>query len=178
MMHRLWPFVLGSVALGLDAYVVAGLLPFIATSLGAKEATVGLGVAAFTGSYAIVGPLAGRTSWAEVTEQPSRGFAGVYCGELGYGAFADSGILSGHSCGGWCSSRRLLAAVVRSRRRNRGTATSRERGGAGACWIGGRYCVRRPSWLGPGAAVGLASCDPVDRDHRWRSAGRHRAAWR
>nr|WP_293819108.1 MFS transporter [uncultured Corynebacterium sp.] len=60
-MGRLWPFVVGSVALGLDAYVVAGLLPAIASSLGAREATVGLGVAAFTGSYAIAGPLlAGR----------------------------------------------------------------------------------------------------------------------
>lgn len=61
MMRRLWPFVLGSVALGLDAYVVAGLLPAIAAALGTPEATVGLGVAAFTGSYAVVGPLlAGR----------------------------------------------------------------------------------------------------------------------
>lgn len=60
-MRRLWPFVLGSVALGLDAYVVAGLLPAVASSLGAREATVGLGVAAFTGAYAISGPLlAGR----------------------------------------------------------------------------------------------------------------------
>ena len=60
-MGRLWPFVVGSVALGLDAYVVAGLLPTIASSLDAREATVGLGVAAFTGSYAIAGPLlAGR----------------------------------------------------------------------------------------------------------------------
>ena len=61
MMRRLWPFVVGSVALGLDAYVVAGLLPSVASSLGAREATVGLGVAAFTGSYAVAGPLlAGR----------------------------------------------------------------------------------------------------------------------
>lgn len=60
-MGRLWPFVVGSVALGLDAYVVAGLLPTIASSLDSREATVGLGVAAFTGSYAIAGPLlAGR----------------------------------------------------------------------------------------------------------------------
>lgn len=60
-MGRLWPFVVGSVALGLDAYVVAGLLPAIASSLDAREATVGLGVAAFTGSYAVAGPLlAGR----------------------------------------------------------------------------------------------------------------------
>lgn len=66
MIARLWPFVMGGVALGLDAYVIAGLLPAIATSLGSTEATVGLGVAAFTGSYAITGPVlagrAGRTS--------------------------------------------------------------------------------------------------------------------
>lgn len=62
MMRRLWPFVLGSVALGLDAYVIAGLLPAVASSLDAREATVGLGVAAFTGSYAIAGPL--LAGWA------------------------------------------------------------------------------------------------------------------
>lgn len=61
MMRRLWPFVLGSVALGLDAYVVAGLLPDVASSLETREADVGLSVAAFTGSYAVSGPLlAGR----------------------------------------------------------------------------------------------------------------------
>ena len=56
MMRRLWPFVLGSVALGLDAYVVAGLLPQVASSLGTREADVGLSVAAFTGSYAVSAP--------------------------------------------------------------------------------------------------------------------------
>ena len=61
MIGKLWPFALGSVALGLDAYVIAGLLPAIAGSLKASESSVGLGVAAFTGSYAIAGPiLAGR----------------------------------------------------------------------------------------------------------------------
>lgn len=61
MIGRLWPFVMGSVALGLDAYVIAGLLPAIAASLGSTEAVVGWGVAAFTGPYAITGPvLAGR----------------------------------------------------------------------------------------------------------------------
>ena len=35
MMRRLWPFVVGSVALGLDAYVVAGLLPSRAGGAGA-----------------------------------------------------------------------------------------------------------------------------------------------
>ncbi len=65
-MRQLWPFATGSVALGLDAYVIAGLLPQIATSLGASEATVGLGVATFTGCYAVAGPIlaghAGRRS--------------------------------------------------------------------------------------------------------------------
>lgn len=57
MIRRLWPFVLGSVALGLDAYVIAGLLPAIAASLGSRVATVGLGVATFTGAYALSGPI-------------------------------------------------------------------------------------------------------------------------
>ncbi|WCC80546.1 MFS transporter [Cutibacterium equinum] len=57
MIRRLWPFVMGSVALGLDAYVIAGLLPALAVSMGSREAVVGLGVAAFTGCYAIAGPL-------------------------------------------------------------------------------------------------------------------------
>lgn len=57
MIGRLWPFVVGSVALGLDAYVIAGLLPAMASSLHASESTVGLSVAAFTGAYAIAGPL-------------------------------------------------------------------------------------------------------------------------
>lgn len=71
MIRRLWPFVMGSVALGLDAYVIAGLLPAIATSLGSREATVGLGVAAFTGAYALVGPvLAGSAG-----RHPSRSLA-------------------------------------------------------------------------------------------------------
>lgn len=57
MIARLWPFVLGSVALGLDAYVIAGLLPAMATSLHTSQAMTGLGVTAFTGAYAVVGPL-------------------------------------------------------------------------------------------------------------------------
>ena len=57
MLRALWPFVVGSVALGLDAYVIAGLLPVIASDLGTSEAIVGLGVTAFTGAYAASGPL-------------------------------------------------------------------------------------------------------------------------
>ena len=65
MIGRLWPFILGGVALGLDAYVVAGLLPAIAGSLGTSTALIGMGVAAFTGAYALAGPaLAGRAGLA------------------------------------------------------------------------------------------------------------------
>ena len=44
MLKQLWPLVLGSVALGLDAYVIAGLLPQIAEDLGASGSVIGLGV--------------------------------------------------------------------------------------------------------------------------------------
>ena len=66
MIGRLWPFIIGGVALGLDAYMIAGLLPAIAENLAATEGVTGLGVTAFTGAYAISGPLlagaAGRRS--------------------------------------------------------------------------------------------------------------------
>ena len=57
MLKQLWSLVLGSVALGLDAYVIAGLLPQIAEDLGASGSVIGLGVTAFTGAYAVCGPL-------------------------------------------------------------------------------------------------------------------------
>lgn len=66
MIGRLWPFIIGGVALGLDAYMIAGLLPAIAENLAATEGVTGLGVTAFTGAYAVAGPLlagaAGRRS--------------------------------------------------------------------------------------------------------------------
>ena len=57
MLKQLWPLVLGSVALGLDAYVIAGLLSQIANDLGTSDSVIGLGVTTFTGAYAISGPL-------------------------------------------------------------------------------------------------------------------------
>lgn len=57
MIRILWPYILGSVALGLDAYVIAGLLPALATDLGSSSGSVGVGVAAFTAAYAISGPI-------------------------------------------------------------------------------------------------------------------------
>ncbi|WP_150251587.1 MFS transporter [Nocardiopsis deserti] len=57
MIRRLWPLVAATVSLGIDAYVLAGVLPRIADSLTVSVAAVGLGVTAFTGAYAFAGPL-------------------------------------------------------------------------------------------------------------------------
>ncbi|MCQ4626671.1 MFS transporter [Corynebacterium sp. CCUG 65737] len=57
MLKKLWPYLLGSVALGLDAYVIAGLLSNIAKDLDASESIIGLGVTAFTAAYALSGPI-------------------------------------------------------------------------------------------------------------------------
>lgn len=57
MLRTLWPYVVGAVALGLDAYVIAGLLPMIAADLGSSPGAVGIGVTAFTGAYALTGPV-------------------------------------------------------------------------------------------------------------------------
>ncbi|MGW0484132.1 MFS transporter [Nonomuraea sp. NPDC003214] len=57
MIRRVWPLVAAAVALGIDAYVLAGVLPSIAGSLGATVAMIGLGVTAFTAAYAVAGPL-------------------------------------------------------------------------------------------------------------------------
>ncbi|MCJ2186228.1 MFS transporter [Novosphingobium beihaiensis] len=56
MIVRLWPLALGAFALGLDAYVLAGLLPGMAHDLAASQASVGLGVAFFTAAYAVSAP--------------------------------------------------------------------------------------------------------------------------
>ena len=55
MIRRVWPLTVAAVALGIDAYVVAGILPQIATSLAVSLSAVGLGVTAFTGAYALAG---------------------------------------------------------------------------------------------------------------------------
>lgn len=57
MIRRVWPLTVAAVALGIDAYVVAGILPQIATSLAVSLSAVGLGVTAFTGAYTLAGPL-------------------------------------------------------------------------------------------------------------------------
>ncbi|MFF2348842.1 MFS transporter [Kitasatospora sp. NPDC058115] len=61
MIRRLWPLVAAAIALGVDAYVLAGVLPEIADSLATTVAAVGLGVTAFTAAYALAGPLLSGT---------------------------------------------------------------------------------------------------------------------
>jgi len=56
MLSMLWPMMLGGFALGLDAYVLAGLLPHIASDFQITQAQAGLGVALFTAAYAISAP--------------------------------------------------------------------------------------------------------------------------
>ncbi len=57
MIRKIWPLVVAAIALGIDAYVLAGVLPQIATSLATTVAMIGLGVTAFTAAYAVAGPL-------------------------------------------------------------------------------------------------------------------------
>jgi predicted MFS family arabinose efflux permease len=56
MIRHLWPLTLGAFALGLDAYVLAGLLAGMAHDLGTTQALAGLGVALFTAAYAVSAP--------------------------------------------------------------------------------------------------------------------------
>lgn len=55
MIRKVWPLVVAAVSLGIDAYVLAAVLPQIADSLTTTVGVIGLGVTAFTGAYAIAG---------------------------------------------------------------------------------------------------------------------------
>lgn len=57
MIRKLWPLIIAAVSLGIDAYVLAGVLPQIADSLTTTVAMIGFGVTAFTAAYALSGPL-------------------------------------------------------------------------------------------------------------------------
>ncbi len=56
-MRRLAPLVLGAFALGMDAYVIAGLMPAIGTDLRVSTFAVGLLVTVFTLAYALLSPV-------------------------------------------------------------------------------------------------------------------------
>jgi predicted MFS family arabinose efflux permease len=56
-MRRLVPLVLGAFALGMDAYVIAGLMPSIGVDLRVSTFAVGLLVTVFTLAYALLSPI-------------------------------------------------------------------------------------------------------------------------
>ncbi|MFE7133867.1 MFS transporter [Streptomyces sp. NPDC057638] len=60
MIGRIWPLVVAAVSLGVDAYVLAGVLPEMADSLATTAGAIGLGVTAFTAAYAAAGPFLSR----------------------------------------------------------------------------------------------------------------------
>ncbi|MFJ8749316.1 MFS transporter [Streptomyces sp. NPDC102441] len=60
MIGKVWPLVIAAVSLGIDAYVLAGVLPDMADSLASTAGGIGLGVTAFTAAYAAAGPFLSR----------------------------------------------------------------------------------------------------------------------
>ncbi|MFI0821655.1 MFS transporter [Streptomyces sp. NPDC021098] len=56
-MRKVWLLALGSFTLGLDAYVMAGLLPVVADDIGTTVSLAGQMVTVFTLAYAICAPL-------------------------------------------------------------------------------------------------------------------------
>ncbi|WP_330434470.1 MFS transporter [Streptomyces sp. NBC_00825] len=60
MIGKVWPLVIAAVSLGIDAYVLAGVLPDMADSLATTAGAIGLGVTAFTAAYAAAGPFLSR----------------------------------------------------------------------------------------------------------------------
>ncbi|MFD9908247.1 MFS transporter [Streptomyces sp. NPDC059063] len=56
-MRKIWLLMLGSFTLGLDAYVMAGLLPVVADDLGTTVSLAGQMVTVFTLAYAVSAPL-------------------------------------------------------------------------------------------------------------------------
>ncbi|GHC44767.1 MFS transporter [Streptomyces flavofungini] len=56
-MRRIWLLMLGAFTLGLDAYVMAGLLPVVADDLGTTVSLAGQMVTVFTLAYAVSAPL-------------------------------------------------------------------------------------------------------------------------
>lgn len=129
MIARLWPFILGSVALGLDAYVIAGLLPAMARDLDASQATLGFGVTAFTGAYALAGPLlagvAGRRSRRNLTVAIGIFTAANLATMLspGAGTFIATRLVAGAAAGVYSPlSSAVAAGLVGTERRGRALA--------------------------------------------------------
>ncbi|MEI5103251.1 hypothetical protein RB200_37845 [Streptomyces sp. PmtG] len=56
-MRKIWLLMLGAFTLGLDAYVMAGLLPVVAGDLDTTVSLAGQMVTVFTLAYAVSAPL-------------------------------------------------------------------------------------------------------------------------
>ena len=57
MMKKVWVLTIGMFALGMDAYIVAGLIPAIGDNFNKNSAEVGQGVTVFTLFFAISAPI-------------------------------------------------------------------------------------------------------------------------
>jgi DHA1 family inner membrane transport protein len=105
VIRKVWPLTAAAVALGIDAYVLAGVLPQIADSLSTTAAMVGLGVTAFTAAYAVAGPLlSGRLTRGSTARALLLALGLFNLGNLittlapGVGVFLISRVIAGAGC--------------------------------------------------------------------------------
>ncbi|MEJ4099221.1 MFS transporter [Corynebacterium mastitidis] len=123
MLKELWPFILGSMALGLDAYVLAGLVQEMSHDLGTTVSGVGMGVTVFTAAYALAGPLmAGRAA-----RRPRRNLTLALClftaGNVatllapGIAVFLASRLLAGAAAGVYSPLSSAVAATMKPERK-------------------------------------------------------------
>ncbi|MDI3385801.1 MFS transporter [Streptomyces sp. B-S-A8] len=131
MIRRVWPLVAAAIALGIDAYVVAGVLPSIADSLATTVAVIGLGVTAFTAAYAVAGPLlSGRLAQGSTARALLIALGVFNLGNLitvlapGVGTFLASRVVAGAGAGMLTAIATATAAsMVTDRERGRAMAT-------------------------------------------------------
>lgn len=163
MMRLLWPFVMGSVALGLDAYVIAGLLPAIAASMESEEATVGLRSRSVHRLLRRLQAAGSGASWKMLTPQfdhragfvhdrECRDLPGLECGDVPRCAVGRGG-----------GRRRVLTIVVRCGCSAGADPAARSGSFAGRLWSGGRYGVRCAVGVGRCSVMEVAGCDCVGR---------------
>jgi DHA1 family inner membrane transport protein len=130
MIRRVWPLVVAGTALGVDAYVLAGVLPQVATSLATTAAMVGLGVTAFTAAYAVAGPLlSGRLTRGSTARALLIALGVFNLGNLGTAlapgveAFLASRVIAGAGAGILtASATATAAAMVKDEERGRAMA--------------------------------------------------------
>ncbi|MFF5768826.1 MFS transporter [Streptomyces californicus] len=130
MIRTVWPLVAAAVALGIDAYVLAGVLPSIAASLTTTVVVIGLGVTAFTAAYAVAGPLlSGRLTRGSTARALLIALGAFNLGNLvtvvapGVGIFLASRVVAGAGAGILTAVATVTAAaMVADRERGRAMA--------------------------------------------------------